>query len=270
MPDREVQSALDTLMRGLSVGHPREAAAGYKALFKLGHDAIPGIEKKIFQSQWKDLDYPHQIKLISALVGLIHDIDETRSRAVVDTVVKRGCHPSVESVLNSICRFNLVNYRKYEIRGIDVFESKEIITRSDIKRYLTKWLSNVPEKDLQDVERIFVIEVEANQDYGGYYVPDLFVITLVWNNPYRRWNPMSWVSVFYLEHALYHEIGHHFYRHSGGWRDPDHEKQADSYSLRMHRKIRPVIFRVLKSVVFVLRPILVSIVRMVKTQKPIE
>lgn len=270
MPDREVQSALDTLMRGLSVGHPREAAAGYKALFKLGHDAIPVIERKIFQSQWKDLDYPHQIKLISALVGLIHDIDETRSRAVVDAVVKRGCHPSVESVLNSICRFNLVNYRKYEIRGIDVFESKEIITRYNIKHYLTKWLSNIPEIDLQNVERIFVIDVDENQDYAGYYIPYLFVITLVWRNSHKKWNPMGWLSVFSIERTLYHEIGHHFHRHTGGWRDTDHEKQADVYALQMQKKSRPVLVGSLKAIGFVLRPILVSIMRLVKTQKPID
>lgn len=270
MPDREVQSALDTLMRGLSVGHRRDVAAGYKALFKLGHDAIPGIEKKIFQSQWKDLDYPHQINLISALVGLIHDIDETRSRAVVDTVVKRGCHPSVERVLNSICRFNVVNYRKYEIRGIDVFESKEIVTRSDIKRYLAKWLRNVPEEDLQKVERIFVIGVEENQEYAGYYVPYYFVITLVWDNPEGKWNPMSWLSVYLIERTLYHEIGHHFHRHTGGGQDTDQEKQADSYALRMHVKSRPVLFNILKPVVIVLRPMLVSIVRLVKRNKPIE
>lgn len=270
MPDREVQSALDTLMRGLSVGHPRDAAAGYKALFKLGHDAIPGIEKKIFQSQWKDLDYPHQISLISALVGLIHDIDEARSRAVVDTVVKRGCHPSVESLLNSICRFNVVNYRKYEIRGIDVFESKEIVTRSNIKRYLTKWLSNVTEEDLQEVERIFVIGIEENQEFGGYYIPYYFVITLVWNNPEGKWNPMSWLSVFSMERTLYHEIGHHFHRHTVGGQDPDQEKQANSYALQMQKKSRPVLIGILKLIGFVLRPILVSIMRLVKTQKPID
>ena len=252
MSDSDIQNALDDLMRGLSVGPEQTAAESYKTLYKLGAKAIPLIEQTILASKWDDIEYPHQMKLVGSLVGLIHDIDETKSRAIAEILTERGCHTSVTHLLNAICRSSLYDYHRYEINGIQIFESKEIVTAYDIKEELTKWLNNIPPDDLHEIERIYVVKKKEYQDYAGYYVTRLFVITIVWYSLPRIWKPLNRILMFPVEHTLYHEIGHHIHRHTEGWRDPEKENQADRYAGKILRKSWPrltVVFRAVGKVV---------------------
>lgn len=111
---------------------------------------------------------------------------------------------------------------------------------------LEKWLRNVPEDDLKEVERIYVIP-KHEQGYAGQYTPIYYNIKLVWDEPRTQMNPQNWFDFMFLEMVLYHEIGHHSHRHTFG-QDKEQEEEADKYSRRVYFSSRPKLYNILKLV----------------------
>jgi hypothetical protein len=145
-----------------------------------------------------------------------------------------GCDTAVTRGLESICRFTLKDYKKYDLYGVNIFEHFKLATehfklatKQNVRRKLESWLKNIPENDLRSVERIFIIRQEDIEALGNY-TPFLYRINVVWNNPCAKWNPISWLNSFIIEHTLYHEIGHHVHRHKFG-QDPEQEDEAENY-----------------------------------------
>jgi hypothetical protein len=139
--------------------------------------------------------------------------------------------------LKSVFEFSLKNYQKYQIKGLDIYEHKLVKAKCDISLYLEKWLSNVPEKDLEDINRLYVINRKKIQE-SGTYTPVLKIISLLWENHYRERSLSFKLVALFTEHVLYHEIGHHTNRHDFGI-DPDQEKEADRYAFKIMRKSHP-------------------------------
>jgi hypothetical protein len=78
----------------------------------------------------------------------------------------------------------------------------------------------------------------------GSYRPILFVIMLVWYHPFSRYDPFSWVLLQNVEYTLYHEIGHHGYRHGIGRHIPEQEQEADAYARRLMKISHPVLCQI--------------------------
>ncbi|MCY7348831.1 MAG: hypothetical protein LH614_21795 [Pyrinomonadaceae bacterium] len=172
--------------------------------------------------------YPSEIRYVSGLVNLIHDIDEVEANEIVRQLKGGDCNVALAHILDSICKFTLEDYVRYNVCGVEIFEHKNLITKQNVEAKLESWLKNIPSNDLREIERIYILR-RGDLESLGNYKPILSRINLVWINSSSRWSPMSWIDNFIIENTLYHEIGHHVYRHTFG-QDSTQEKEADDYA----------------------------------------
>lgn len=233
---------LKRLIRGLTQDSVAEIYDSYKALFQIGTPAIPQIRQELLKFDFSEVKYSNQIRYVSGLVSLIHDIDEIEAEKVVRDLKNRDCSAALASILDSICQFTLDDYVQYSLCNIDIFEHKNLATKQSVKAKLQKWLENVPSEDLREIERIYVLRPEDLEGLGDY-TPILRKINVVWLNRSSWWSPMSWIDNFIIESTFYHEIGHHVYRHTFG-QDPKQEEQADNYADRIMINSNHLFFRV--------------------------
>jgi hypothetical protein len=180
--DWDIDRSLKTLIRGLTQDNRAEIYKAYKVLFKIGAPAIPQIRAAVLKSNWSNLKYPNENRYVSGLVNLIHDIDESEARIVANQLKNNGCDLAVTRFLDSICAFTLADYTQYEVCGVKVFEHMKHITKQNVKARLEQWLKNVPVDDLKEIERIYIVR-RKDLEPLGHYVPVLYVISLVWDNP---------------------------------------------------------------------------------------
>ncbi len=237
-PYDRIQSNLKILIQGLGRDSYDDVATGYKALYEIGPSALTEIEAKISEADLSTVKYPYQITFIGTLASLVHDIDETRSRAFLSEILQRGCDPAFAQRLKSILRFKTSDYVKYQIKALDIFESKRLSHNSKIRSKMTDRIDHVPSNDLQGIDRIYVIDQQDHQDYLGKYTPIFAVVTLVWMNFLSERNPISWLVRLGVEHTFYHEIGHHVHKHSGG-QVPKQEREANRYAARLLKRSHP-------------------------------
>ncbi len=238
---QNISRNLKTLIRGLTQNNVSEMYEGYKALFQIGVPAIPQIREVVLQSNWSKVKYANEVRYVVGLVNLIHDIHEAEARKITDFLTANGCDLAIASVLNSICRFTLADYAPYEVCGVEIFEHRKLVTKQNVKAWLEQWLGNVPSDDVKEIERIYVLR-KGDLDSLGSYIPILYRINLVWDNPSPRWSPMSWFNNFFIERILYHEIGHHVHRHTFG-QDPEQEEEAEKYSDKILANSNRLVFR---------------------------
>lgn len=227
-PNSQISSNLRTLIVGLAQGETADSYEAYKALYKIGPPAIQQIQEAVLQSNWSKVKYREHIYYICGLISLLHDIDEAESKKLTAMIKNNGCDPSVARALDSICRFTLKDYKQYNIHEVNIYEHKDLITKQNVQQKIEKWLKNIPERDLRCIERIFVLR-EGDIKALGTYTPYLYRINVVWSNPCSKWNPISWLNSFIIEHTLYHEIGHHIYRHKFG-QISEQEDEAEKYA----------------------------------------
>lgn len=237
MNDRENEQSqnisrnLRTLIRGLTQDNVKEMYEGYRSLFQIGSAVIPQVRDAVLKSDWSKVKYANEIRYVSGLVNLIHDLDEVEAGRVTDQLKSNGCDPAVAHLLDSIRRFTLADYTQYDVCGVKIFEHKKLAARQNVRAALEQWLKNVPGQDLTDVQRLYVLRREDLKSSGNY-TPILYQINLVWDNPSSWWSPMSWINNYIIETTLYHEIGHHVHRHTFG-QEPEQEKEAESYSTKI-------------------------------------
>lgn len=239
--NNHIRRNLNQLIRGLTQNDLTEALEAYKFLFQTGEPVIPQVRAVLLKFDCSKVKYDNEIRYISGLVKLIHDINEPEAKKIVGELKKQNCIYSLTKILDSICQFTIGDYDQYKVRRLKIFEHKRLFTEQDIKATLEKWMKNIPDEDLKGIERIFILRPE-DLDNLGNYTPILYQINIVWDNPSSRWSPMSWVNNFLIESTLYHEIGHHVCRHKFG-QDPTQEKEAVAYSDRIMWNSGRLIFR---------------------------
>jgi len=176
------------------------------------------------------------------LVNLIHDIDESEAKRIANQLKNNGCDVAVARFLDSICAFTLADYAQYDVCGVKVFEHKKLGAKQNVKAKFEQWLRSIPIEDLREIDRIYIVRSEDLTPLGAY-MPILYVINFVWDNPSSRWGPMSWLNNLVIESVLYHEIGHHVHRHTFG-QDSGQEKEADKYSGRIMANNHHLLFRI--------------------------
>jgi hypothetical protein len=239
-----INSALKELLRGLTQNNLSAIYAGHKALYKFGAQAIPYIHEAIQRSNWVKIRFPNEIRYITGLISVLHDIDEVESRKTCKQLKHNGCDLSIAHVLDSLCRFTVADYGQYIVSGILVFEHKRLPVKHPVRPSLERWLKNIPTEDLSGIERIYVLRRE-DLDSLGTYTPILCSINVVWDNPCSRLNPLSWVNLINIESTLYHEIGHHIHRHPFG-QDEGKEKAATKYSDRTLANSHHLPFKIMR------------------------
>lgn len=231
-----------------SLAHQRNSVAmeAHKALYSIGPPTLPFLKDILFGLDLSKTTGKSTVKMcyVSGLMNLIHDIDEDEAKKVSNQLIQNGCSAIVTQRIKSINEFTLNDFFQYEIKNIKIFEHKEIQTHYDIREKLEKWLGNVPDADTKEIDRIYVVP-QNDQDYAANYTPIFYNIKLVWGGPYPRMNPvyrfvLSWMEMSWMEMTLYHEIGHHFHRHSFG-HIVEQEEEADNYSGRIYVSSRPIL-----------------------------
>lgn len=130
-------------------------------------------------------------------------------------------------------------FDSYEVNGLRIYQSKKLDKQQTIKKLITKWISFVPDEDIREMERLYVIP-RSKEDHLGTYMPILCNVMIEWFMPVSYLNPISWFFKLQIERTLYHEIGHHFHRHTFG-QIPEQEKEADRYAAILMGKHHPIL-----------------------------
>ncbi len=231
----KVKAQLKKLMSGLTHKNHKEAYLAYVALQSIGPSALPFI-KQILLGLRLSSNAAHkpqidmEMRHVSGLVSLIHDIDEKASKEVSDELIRRGCHDAIRQRLRSINRMTINNFHQYKLYGITIYEEKATLTSFDIPSLMDRWLDNIPASDLEGINRIYIVGLQNSERYLGWYVPHLASVTIVWNRFQSHLNPLAWLALWLQESVLYHEIGHHVLKHEGGGYDQEKEDTADKYA----------------------------------------
>ena len=240
------EKTLNSLLRGIASGSGKTIFQSHRDLFQIGKPILPAIEKQLMSYNWGEIKVGIEISMLTGLVGLIHDIDESRANEVGAKIIQKGCSRIVELRINSILSFTVDEFEIFQIEGIKIYCSKKLIDVDRIKIKMTIWLSAVPEDDLHQIERLYLIPAQ-NTDHIGTYMPILCSIMVEWDITTSWFNPASYFSLLRIEQTLYHEIGHHVHRHSFG-QDPEQEKEADEYAQKILAKNHPVLKPMLRTI----------------------
>lgn len=235
--DKSIQENLKKLSRGLMQPSYPVAFEAHKNLYEIGQLVIPILKGKILEIDWSNSKYKELSGYFSGIFSLLHDLDEDEANSVGDNIISNGCPKHIKAILQSVNQFSVKNYKRYRLRGIEIFEHKLINSKCDIGFYLDTWLASIPESDLESISRLYVI-TRNKIDASGTYTPILNAIALLWENRHKDNSLLFKLSALFTEKVLYHEIGHHKYRHSFGT-DPDQEKEADKYAFRIMKKSHP-------------------------------
>lgn len=241
----EPTNFLKTFTRVLTNGSPHATYKVYRELYQLGESVIPAIEAQLLAHTWDNIKYGAQIKILSGLLSLVNDINEERAKELGEKIRKKGCNEVVNIKIKSILDFSLDEFKKYSLNGVVIYQSKSLCYETRIKKKMTKWLSMVPNEDLNKIERLYLIPTD--EAYLGTYQPTLCNIMVVWDMFFSYYNPLSFFQLLIIENTLYHEIGHHVNRHTFG-QDPDQEKEADLYAADMIKKTHPILGMIVKTV----------------------
>jgi len=228
--EEEIADHLKTLLRGLSQRNLRDIYHAYRALYKKGESAIPHIQESLLKSNWTEIKHAGEVWYVSGLLSLLHDISEAEAERVAAQIISGGCDISIRRVVESIRSFKQSDHVIYEARGVMVYEHMGLADQT-VREKLIRWLEDVPEEDLTEIERLYVIPPDGRKSLGSY-TPTLFNVTLVWPNPFSRRNPLSWLAFVGIQHTLYHEVGHHFHGHAWG-QIPEQEEEANAYANRL-------------------------------------
>jgi hypothetical protein len=246
----QISEDIDRHLRALSLGLVQNSGEqiyrAHRELYNLGQNVLPVLEEQILSQSWSEIRHGSQLNLLSGLLSLINDIDEGRAKEVGENIRKAGCSSIVDRRIASITAFTLNEFNNYEIRGLRIFQSKDLVESTRIKSKLEKWLAMVPKKDIDQIERIYIIP-KSNEDYCGTYMPILCSIMVEWDLPVSYYNPLAWIYFLQIEKTLYHEIGHHFHRHTFG-QDAEQEKEADRYAVQLLRQSHPILRGVVRTI----------------------
>jgi hypothetical protein len=232
-----VDERMGQLARGLMTGDAFFALRAYRALYRIGPSVIPAIRDVAVRATWPDTCRHEEVRYIAGLVCLVHDLDEQASRGLVEELARRGCGRVVERVLRVVTTPTITDYKASTCRSVRLFVHRDLPAEFEAESRVPRWLRNVPEADLEDVEMLFVTPYGPD-DRAGDYMPSLCSIRVIWRNLGVRAPGMAALSALDAERTLYHEIGHHVHGHGFG-QIPQQEKEADRYAAACFRRSHP-------------------------------
>lgn len=242
---KDIAEDLKALTRSLASGDSKKTLLRHRGLYEIGEATLPHIKKQILAEPWVEIRFGEQLNILTGLLCLARDINEDFAKAIVATIREDGCSKSVDIRMSSIMKFTKSEFEIFDEQNIDIYLSKDLNGRNYIKGKIAYWLSYIPKSDLEGIERIYFTPMES-EEYSGLYRPHLCSIMVEWNMPYWRYNPFSYFILFSIEHTLYHEIGHHVYKHGGG-REKEMEREADRYASETLRRSR-FLFRMMRRI----------------------
>jgi len=242
---RAIDRAVQALIDSVGYGDPQQTYAAYKTLRESGAAAIPALSDAIRLIVRQTKNSSVLSDCLSALLSVLSEIDNASFRSIVNEL--RGASsvsfflPMLESAVRSIGE----SYTEYMIHGIRVLEAKSLEAQR-IRRHLERWLRTVPNEDLAGINLIKIVSGEQIERLGSY-LPTLCNIQIRWFNTHSRLNPMSYLNLNIIRNVMYHEIGHHVFRHSFCESKAD-EKQASDYADYLMARSDDPVFRVIRTI----------------------
>ena len=174
-------------------------------------------------------------------------MDTELSLQLSSDALKQKIHPILRSELQQTLRFSIANYRQTYFGEILILEEKTVDERYSASSYVRSWLSTVPSKDLVGISRIYIITSHVDFDFLGSYTPHIAKIALVWDDSLSPANPLVGLLRLANRQTLYHEVGHHRFKHNYGYgQDPIQERVADEYAAKQIRVAHPRLRRLIK------------------------
>lgn len=114
-----------------------EAMKAHKTLCNFGLPAIPYLKDTLFRLTLSSelpstvIKSAFELRYVTSLVSLIHDIDEDEAKKTSEKLIQNGCNAIVAQRLKSINEFTVRDYYQYEIKGVKIFEYKYIESKYD-------------------------------------------------------------------------------------------------------------------------------------------
>ena len=235
---RETQQIVKALMGSLIQNANEEIYKNSKELYQIGEPALTPLIEAVLPHDWSKVDNKNQMRLLTGIVSLINDINEEACQKTAKIIIEKGCTRAVKQCLNSITVFTLNDYTSYNKHGINIYILNELNDINFIENKLDEWLSIVPKEDTKEIDRIYVIPYKEDYTWSGTYTPILSYITLVWESDYADSFLWKWIDLVRTKHTLYHEVGHHYHRHTFG-QNEEQEKEADKYASVLMKKAHP-------------------------------
>lgn len=245
--EKDITLALNNLIKGITMHSFKEQMRWHKVLYQIGKPAVPKIGSKLATFNASEMSRHLKLLYLSGLMRLIHDIDEEEAQKITQRLLQHGCDKMIANRLKAINEFTLNRYHRYKIKGVTVFEDKYLETSYPAHPLLEKWFDRVPDDDIREIDRIYVVS-RHEQDYEGTYTPIFYNIQLVWDIPFSRLNPITWMMLILKEKTFYHEIGHHVHNHTFG-QDLDQEREANHYAAKLIAKYHPIFYFLVKGLI---------------------
>ncbi len=240
----EINHQLKVYIHGLTGGNRDSRDEAYVSLYRHGKSAIPALKAMLLSNNFTGINPGLEISILSGLLTLLNDIDETEANHVGQILKNHGCSQTIKTRITSILRFSITNYSIYSVNGIKILMQNSLKNQKSIMQKVRKWLSHIEEKHLEGIERIYITS-ESNNDYRGTYQPVYNNITVEWDNDLSFFNPFSFFLTMRIEHTLYHEIGHHSLRHNAGQNEIQ-ENEANQFAKNLIGKSHPIMTKIVK------------------------
>lgn len=223
------------------IGSTEIVREAHRLLYEAVPQSIPHIASQLSSIDLASKGRGEFIYLSVGLAALLHDIDENLAEDYFKTALAGKVHPAIKAGFSSIRRFTKDDYRRSSYAGVEIFEHKTLTTKTNRSPtdFVRSWLEFVPREDLLGISRIYLSENDDTAGYFGTYLPGLAVINILWHAEASK----SRLRRFLHQRTLYHEIGHHAFRHKSGWQDPEQEDEAEEYAVQMMARAYPSLRR---------------------------
>lgn len=242
---KEIKQIIKTFLGNLFQNLSEEIYQNYKKLYELGEASIIPLTETILSQDWSTVDNRNQVRVLTGVLSLLNDINEEACQNTSKIIIEKGCSNALTRSINSITSFTLNDYTQYNKCGVNVYILKELKNIDFIEKKIEEWLFLTSKKDIEKINRIYIISYDKEYSYNGTYMPILSYIRIVWKCDYKYNFLLKWINLFFVEFTLYHEIGHHYYKHVFG-QDINQEKEADKYASILIAKSHPTLRKIIK------------------------
>jgi hypothetical protein len=210
-------------------------------IFAKSASVIPELRSTLESSIKGSIKRKEQLQILVTVACLLYEIDDREAIPFFESIIGQGCPDLLRVKLESLMSYSL-DFNQYVIRGVRIFEKRNIGTTIFIPKLLENWLHIVPDEDLQGIKRLNISPTQdVFADIYGLYTYSSCQIYLVWYNPFSSINPFFWLALKRIQKTFYHEIGHHAKGHHPQGDLLIQEREAEDYAISRLHQYHPTI-----------------------------
>ena len=230
---------LSQLLQGIANDNVGLVRSAWRELLTNRYAAIPLVADKLRSDAWAKKPRGPGGKYLGVLLALMHELDREAFRKEVERLDGSRLHTLHRHTVNLMKDRECDKLIGTLGNHVPVYVSNQVDAPNLIWVYLKKW-SLTQGLAFKTITRIDVIAAKPDIDYLGKY--DLFTdgVILVWENGVSGWFKQH-TRRLRTEQTFYHEVGHHYHRHSEFGQVTEQEREANEYMRLMYRRSHPVL-----------------------------